>query len=262
MKTKVTAILFFIGAIAPVGLSASITQHQDKIKAAATYAVVQQDPSVSRVVVSPTVAARGPQEMMQDYDAEMIGITQRFSATLAALVDAVRSGKLSREQAQRISAEQYQVAQMQFELLSAWRGMLEQDVTPVPAAESGSAPGRDAETLTVAVPLPAFELSPSLTDYLGLTQPQVEAIQALMREERANLEPLLSELRTTREKLLASRDEGTNDKQVKALAEKEASLIAKVIVANYRTQSKIYNILSAEQQKKFEEFKRTNESPK
>ena len=45
--------------------------------------------------------------------------------------------------------------------------------------------------------------------------------------------------------------------QVKALADTEASLLARLIVANARMQSKIFNILSAEQQKKLSDLERT-----
>jgi hypothetical protein len=53
----------------------------------------------------------------------MIGLTQKFSATLATIADAAKRGDLSSEQAREMSAEQYQLTQMQFELLSLWRGI-------------------------------------------------------------------------------------------------------------------------------------------
>jgi hypothetical protein len=58
----------------------------------------------------------------------MAAITQKFSATLATVTDAVQRGQLTVEQGQKISAEQYEMAEMQFELLSAWHAMLEQDL--------------------------------------------------------------------------------------------------------------------------------------
>jgi hypothetical protein len=46
----------------------------------------------------------------------MVAITQRFSATLAAIADAVKRGELSSEQGKEMSADLYQLAQMQLEL--------------------------------------------------------------------------------------------------------------------------------------------------
>jgi len=47
-----------------------------------------------------------------------------------------------------------------------------------------------------------------------------------MREQHV-LEPLMTALRTAREKLLAIGSEHANEKQVKALADTEASLLAR-----------------------------------
>jgi Spy/CpxP family protein refolding chaperone len=78
----------------------------------------------------------------------------------------------------------------------------------------------------------------------------------MMREQRS-LKPLMTALRTAREKLLAIGSEHVNEKQVKALADTEASLLARLIVANARMQSTIYTILSPDQQKKLSDLERT-----
>ena len=67
----------------------------------------------------------------------------------------------------------------------------------------------------------------------------------------------MTALRTTREKLLAIGSEHVKEKQVKAVADTEASLLARLIVANARMQSKIYKILSPDQQKKLGDLERT-----
>ena len=67
----------------------------------------------------------------------------------------------------------------------------------------------------------------------------------------------MTRIRTAREKLLAIGSEHVNGKQVKALADTEASLLARLIVANARMQSNIYKILSPEQQRKLSDLERT-----
>gem|GEM_PF-4033018 len=49
-----------------------------------------------------------------------------------------------------------------------------------------------------------------------------------------------------------------NQKQIKALADTEASLRARLIAANPRMQSQIYKILRPEQQKKLSDLERTH----
>jgi Spy/CpxP family protein refolding chaperone len=96
-----------------------------------------------------------------------------------------------------------------------------------------------------------------LATYLSLTSSQVEAIQRVMMREQHSLEPLMTQLRTTRESLFAIGSEHLNAKQVKALADTEASMLARLIVANARMQSKIFKILRPEQQKKLNDLERT-----
>jgi hypothetical protein len=55
-------------------------------------------------------------------------IAQQFSFKLRTIVQAVQSGQLSREQGEQLTEEQYQIARMQFELLSALHNMLPQDL--------------------------------------------------------------------------------------------------------------------------------------
>jgi Spy/CpxP family protein refolding chaperone len=198
-----------------------------------------------------------PKPVLQDYDSLMIALTQRFSATLATIAEAAKRGDLSSEQAREMSAEQYQVTHMQFELLSLWRAIEEQDSARIPDVEAKPDSMQDSEVVMVALPFSSLQLNPSLATYLSLTSSQVEAIQQVMMREQHSLEPLMTQLRTTREKLLAIGSEHVNEKQVKALADTEANLLARLIVANARMQAKIYKILSPDQQRKLSDLERT-----
>jgi hypothetical protein len=146
---------------------------------------------------------------------------------------------------------------MQFELLSLWRGIEEQDLGRIPDVEPKPASTQGSEVVMVALPFSSFQLNPSLATYLSLTPSQVEAIQRVMMREQHSVEPLMTELRTTRERLLAIGSEHLNEKQLKALADTEASMLARLIVANARMRSKIYKILSPDQQKKLSDLERT-----
>jgi hypothetical protein len=156
-----------------------------------------------------------------------------------------------------VSAEKYQLIHMQFELLSVWRGFEEEELSRVPDFQPNPDPGQESEVVTVALPFSSFQLNPSLATYLSWTSSQVGAIQQVMMREQHCLEPLMTALRTAREKLLAIGSEHVNEKEVKALADTEASLLARLIVANARMQSKIYKLLSPDQQKKLSDLERT-----
>ena len=74
----------------------------------------------------------------------------------------------------------------------------------------------------VTLPFSSLQLNPSLAQYLELTPSQSNAIQRLMSDERRNLQPLIEQLRTTREKLLAATGSGpAKEKQVKVCQARE-----------------------------------------
>jgi Spy/CpxP family protein refolding chaperone len=216
-----------------------------------------EEPAITTVPTGPTIAADDPKQVLQDYDSLMITLTQKFSAALATIAEAVKRGEVSSEQAREMSAEQYQLTHMQFELLSLWRGIEEQDSARSPDVQAGPAPKQENEVVTVGLPFSSLQLNPSLATYLNLTATQVEAIRQVMTREQRSVESLIVDLGVTREKLLAIGREPVNEKEMKALADTEASLLARMIVANARMQSKIYKILSPDQQKKLSDLERT-----
>ena len=259
MKTKLFfSLLLLTAALAPGALAATdegeTSAHTGRGQLLVTPV---DDPAVKDVPTSLAVVPNDPKQVLQDYDSLMIALTQKFSATLATIAEAAKRGDLSSEQAREISAEQYQLTHMQFELLSLWRGIEEQDSARIPDVEAKPDSTQESEVVMVALPFSSLQLNPSLTTYLNLTPSQVDAIQQVMMREQHRLEPLMTALRTAREKLRAIDSEHVNEKQVKALADTEASLLARLIVANARMQSQIYGILSPQQKKKLSDLERT-----
>jgi Spy/CpxP family protein refolding chaperone len=99
-----------------------------------------------------------------------------------------------------------------------------------------------------------------VAEHLSLTESQKEAIQQVMARERHNMEPLFAQLRSVRERLLALDIQHSNKKDIKTLADAQAALLAKFIVANARMQAEIYKLLTPQQQRKLDDLKRNGES--
>jgi len=258
MKTKLFFSLLLLTVAAPGALAAADGGDRNFHTGRGQLLVTPvDDPAVKNVPTNPDVLPDDPKQVLQDYDSLMIALTQKFSATLLTIAEAVKRGEVSSEQAREMSAEQYQVTHMQFELLSLWRGIEEQDLARIPDVKAKTDSTQESEVLMVALPFSSLQFNPSLATYLNLTSSQVEAIQQVMMREQHSLEPLMTQLRTTREKLLAIGSEHVNERELKALADTEASLLARLIVANARMQSKIYKLLSPEQQKKLSDLERT-----
>jgi LTXXQ motif family protein len=258
MKRKLfLSLLLLATAVAPGALATDESKTSPHTGTGQSLVTPVEDPANTTMSTDPTIVANDPKQALQDYDSLMIAITQKFSATLATIAEAAKQGELSSDQAKEISAEQYQLTHMQFELLSLWRGIEEQDLARTPDVQVDPDASQENEVVMVALPFSSLQLNPSLATYLSLTFSQVKAIQQVMLREQHSLEPLMTELRTTREKVLAIGSERINEKQVKALADTEAGLLARLIVANARLQSKIYKILSPDQRKKLGELERT-----
>jgi Spy/CpxP family protein refolding chaperone len=126
-----------------------------------------------------------------------------------------------------------------------------------PDDKSEASPGNDDEILRVELPFPSFQLTLAVAERLSLTQSHKEAIQQVMARERHQIEPLIAQLRSIREKLLALNPQHSNRKAIKTLADAQAALLAKSIVANARMQSEVYKLLTPEQQQKLQDLERT-----
>jgi hypothetical protein len=261
MKNKLVVVIALCIVIPSVALAATDdAKTNDQIKVSRSPISDAENPNSTIHSTSPDIRTSEQQEKPENYEGAMMAITQRFSATLAAIAEAVQQGKISSQQGKEMSAEQYQLTQMQFELLSLWREIEQEDVARIPDVPVKPAPTQDSEIVMVALPFSSLQLNPSLAEYLSLTPSQVAAIEQVMVRERQSLQPLMTQLRITREKLLATSGDRMNEKEVKSLAQAEAALLAKLIVANARMQSKICRILSPDQQKKLGDLERTQGS--
>jgi hypothetical protein len=261
MKAKSILIIIFMTVI-PILASAQANSGNDSAPTnpPASAGSLLPDPGPTNVPAGP--GSLGPQEVLQEYQTVMVAITQNFSANLAGITEAVQQGKMSSEEGKTSSAQQYLIAQMQFQLLSAWRQMEKQDLAKVPAPEdkSEASPADDNEIVLVELPFSSFELTAAVAERLNLTQSQKETIQQVMMRERHHMEPLVEQSRSIREKLLALDPQHSNKKEIKTLADAQAALLATFIVANARMESEIYRLLTPEQQRKLDDLKRSGES--
>jgi Spy/CpxP family protein refolding chaperone len=263
VKTKLITILLWTIIAVPARSFSEVPQsgrNASSLQVASSAEAPAASEALSNVLAVPSATPRGPQDLLQDYEAGMALITQQFSGKVAAIAGAVQRGELSREQGEDISAEQYQMAQMQFDLLSALREMLDQDLARAAVApHPNPKPDQESEIVTVELPFSSLQLNASVIEYLDLSSAQVSSIQEVMSEERQALKPLMAQLQTTREHLLAVSEQGQtkNEKEVKTLAALQARNLTKLIVANSRMRARIYQLLSPQQQRKLDDFQKS-----
>ena len=262
LKTTLIIICLFsnIAVSTPAFVKAQNSADEAQPPEVAAITPAARSQNLTSILAIPSATPRGPDDRLRDYEHAMATIAQQFSAQLRTIVQGVQSGQLSREQGEQLTGEQYQIARMQFELLSTLHRMLQQDLARATVVRYEPARSEEREIVMVALPFSSLELSPSLAEYLQLSPEQVNAIQQLMSDERRNVEPLMAQMRATKTKLLAATARGQrNEREIKALADAEAAMLTRLILANSRMQGRLYKLLSREQQKKLDAFKQSTE---
>jgi len=77
---------------------------------------------------------------------------------------------------------------MQFELLSLWRGIEEQDSARIPDVEAKPDSTRGRQVVMVVLPFSSLQLNPSLATYLSLTSLIYKIIRPEQQTKLSDLE--------------------------------------------------------------------------
>jgi len=100
----------------------------------------------------------GPQDILKSYEIAMSLVTEKTSSDFAVIVQAQRANQITRDQAEYLLQQQYQMAMMQYQVLSALHDVLKHDMeTSEQAKRSFKAAGADE---VLVVPLPASPSGP------------------------------------------------------------------------------------------------------
>jgi hypothetical protein len=91
----------------------------------------------------------GPVDVLKGYEEGMALITQRLSADLMSISQANRANQITRDKAEYLIQERYQVAMMQHEVLSALHDSVEHDL-----AQAAERSGRATQSDTAVVVRP------------------------------------------------------------------------------------------------------------
>src|SRR5260370_25302572 len=198
MKTKLFFSILVLITIAPFAVESG-AQAARKVYVSKDQSLVipAENLAWARTPTGPDVAPADPKQKLQDYDSTLMAITEKFTGTMAAISDAIKRGEITTDQGRELSAEQYQIVQMQFELISLWRQMEEKDSAKTPSVD----PRQQNEAVVVALPFPSLQLNPSVPEYLALTPSQVDTIHGLMARGQQRAEPLMKTLRALQERL-------------------------------------------------------------
>jgi len=184
----------------------------------------------------------------QDRLEEVVGA---MSAELGEIAQAAREGKISRDQAEYLSLERYYVALSRFQLLRTLYQPPQESDPSKSYAEATSSPQISGSGFVIPPLVCSPDIPNQLVDYLQLTPLEIQALRAKVTEQCKQVQPLVDRLEKSRSKLLAMKLNGkVDDKEVQALAAEQSQIIKQLMVANSQLETKLYNTLTSEQQRK------------
>ena len=118
--------------------------------------VYTRDPSAGQIAeliaIKPQLPL-GPTDVLKEYEQGMALIAQSMSADVANISRAQAANQISREQAEYLIGDRYQVAMMQYQVLSALHDVLEHDVAQE-AARAKRTRGESDTAVVVVGPSP------------------------------------------------------------------------------------------------------------
>jgi len=96
----------------------------------------------------------GPQDILKSYEIAMSLIAERTSTEVSAIVQAQQINQITREQAEYLLQQRYQIAMMQYQVLSAFHDVLKHDIDEATLQSKRSLKAANsAEVLMVPLPI-------------------------------------------------------------------------------------------------------------
>ena len=201
----------------------------------------------------------GPEDALGAYEQQMQLVFQKTCEELDAITQAVYNGNITREQAEYLSGERFQLGMMQFQLLRTLY------LSTAYTIQKASDPQQSTELYvlgaTVMVPPPSGSagVPRQLATDLNLNPAQIAAIQAQISADQKQIQPLTERL-LEKERALASATTSAHfdENQVRALAAQESAVLEQLIIANTREGAKLYSMLTSEQQARVDKLRQNS----
>jgi hypothetical protein len=114
---------------------------------------VQSDPVLSHLIALKPDMPLGPQDVLKAYETAMSMVAGTTSADFSVIVQARQTNQITRQQAEYLLQQRYQIAMMQYQVLSALHDVLKRDVDEASQQGAPSLKTSSSDTVLV-VPVP------------------------------------------------------------------------------------------------------------
>ncbi len=115
---------------------------------------MQSNPVPSDLIPLKPEMPLGPQDILKSYEIAMSLVADKTSADLSVIVQAQRTNQITREQAEYLLQQSYQIAMMQYQVLSALHDVLKHDIDDAAAQQARQSLKTTSSDTALLVPFP------------------------------------------------------------------------------------------------------------
>jgi hypothetical protein len=116
-------------------------------------ASIQSNPVLADLITLKPEMPLGPQDVLKSYEIAMGLLADKTASDFAVIVQAQQTNQITREQAEYLVQQRYQVAMMQYQVLSALHDVLKHDIDEANQEARRGLKAANSDTALV-VPLP------------------------------------------------------------------------------------------------------------
>ena len=115
---------------------------------------MQSNPVLSDLIALKPEMPLGPQDVLKSYEIAMSMVADKTSADFSVIVQAQQANQITREQAEYLLQQRYQLAMMQYQVLSALHDVLKHDIDEAAAQQARQSLKTTSSDTVLVVPFP------------------------------------------------------------------------------------------------------------
>jgi hypothetical protein len=115
---------------------------------------MQSDPVLSDLIAIKPEIPLGPQDLLKSYEIAMSLVVDKTSADFSVIVQAQQTNQITREQAEYLLQQKYQVAMMQYQVLSALHDVLKHYIDEAAGQQARQSLKATSSDTVLVVPFP------------------------------------------------------------------------------------------------------------
>lgn len=115
---------------------------------------MQSNPVLSDLIALKPEIPLGPQDVLKSYEIAMSMVAGKTSADFSAIVRAQQTNQITREQAEYLLQQSYQLATMQYQVLSALHDVLKHDIDEAAGQQIRQSLKTTSSDTVLVVPFP------------------------------------------------------------------------------------------------------------